>query len=268
VKVVPLNGAIGAELLDVDLRDVTDELISQVRAALFDHLVLFVPGQDLTDDSQRVFAGTLGAPYVHPLARVRPNAEWRAEHIVDDAEHPPFQDEWHTDVTWDPEPPRFAVLRAVDLPERGGDTIWASTYAAYESLSPTLQNMVDGLSAFHDIGAAKAFVSKAGADVTARAAELVPGAEHPVVRTHPDTGRKHVYVNRGFTRRVVGLDPDESDTLLELLFRHCERPNFQIRHRWSPGDVVVWDELPTQHYATADHFPRRREMARITVKER
>ena len=265
MKVVPLNGAIGAELLDVDLRDVTDELISQVRAALFDHLVLFLPDQDLTDESQRAFAGALGTPYVHPLARVRPNAEWRAEHIVDDAEHPPFQDEWHTDVTWDPEPPRFAVLRAVDLPERGGDTIWTSTYAAYESLSPTLQNMVDGLTAFHDIGAAKAFVSKAGADVTARAAALVPGAEHPVVRIHPDTGRKHLYVNRGFTRRIVGLDPDESDTLLELLFRHCERPNFQVRHRWSPGDVVVWDELPTQHFATADHFPRRREMARITV---
>ena len=128
-----------------------------------------------------------------------------------------------------------------------------------------MQSMLDGLVAFHDIGAAKAFISKAGADVTARAAELVPGAEHPVVRTHPDTGRKHLYVNRGFTRHIVGLAPDESDTLLELLFRHCEQPNVQIRHHWSPGDVVMWDELPTQHFATADHFPQRREMARITV---
>ena len=265
MKTVPLNGAIGAELLDVDLREVTPELVTQIRAALAEHLVVFVPGQQLSDESQRAFAAEFGAPYLHPLARVRPDAEWRAEHIVDDADHPPFQDQWHTDVTWDPSPPRYAVLRAVDLPERGGDTIWASTYAAYDTLSPTMQAMVDDLVAFHDIGAAKAFISKAGADVTARAAELVPGAEHPVVRTHPDTGRKHLYVNRGFTRHIVGLAPDESDTLLEVLFRHCEQPNVQIRHRWSPGDVVMWDELPTQHFATADHFPQRREMARITV---
>ena len=101
--------------------------------------------------------------------------------------------------------------------------------------------------------------------MTAKAAELVPGAEHPVVRTHPDTGRRHLYVNRGFTRSIVGLAPDESDALLELLFRHCEQPNIQVRHQWSPGDVAIWDELPTLHFATADHFPQRREMARITV---
>ena len=265
MRIAPLNGAIGAEVHDVDLRDVTDELVEEVRAALVEHLVLFVPGQELDDEDQRSFAAAFGAPYLHPLTRIRPDAEWRAEHIVDDADHPPFQDQWHTDVTWDTNPPRFAVLRAIDLPERGGDTIWASTYAAYESLSATMQSMVDGLTAFHDIGAAKAFISKAGADATSRAADLAPGAEHPVVRTHPDSGRRHLYVNRGFTPRIVGLEPDESDTILEVLFRHCEQPNVQIRHRWSPGDVVMWDELPTQHFATADHFPRRREMARITV---
>lgn len=265
MKTVPLNGAIGAELHDVDLRDASTELAAEIRAALVEHLVVFIPDQQLTDDDQRSFAATLGGPYIHPLARARGAAEWKAEHIVDDADHPPFQDQWHTDVTWDPSPPRFAVLRAVDLPERGGDTLWASTYAAYEALSPKLQSMLDGLRAFHDIGAAKAFISKAGADVTAKAAELVPGAEHPVVRTHPDTGRRHLYVNRGFTRNIVGLAPDESDALLELLFRVCEQPNIQVRHHWSPGDVAIWDELTTLHFATADHFPQRREMARITV---
>jgi len=265
VKTVPLNGAIGAEILDVDLRDVTPDLVAAVRAALAEYLVVFVPGQELTDADQRTFAAEFGGPYIHPLGRVRGATEWRAEHIVDDADHPPFQDQWHTDVTWDVEPPRFAVLRAIDLPERGGDTIWASTYAAFDALSPTMQAMLDGLVAFHDIGAAKAFISKAGADVTAKAAELVPGAEHPIVRTHPDTGRKHLFVNRGFTRHIVGLAPDESDALLEFLFRLCEQPNFQIRHRWSLGDVAMWDELTTLHFATADHFPQRREMARITV---
>ena len=157
------------------------------------------------------------------------------------------------------------MLRAIDMPERGGDTIWASTYAAYDALSPTMQELLVGLTAFHDMGLGTAFVSKAGAELTAKAAELCPGAEHPVVRTHPVTGRKHLYVNRGFTRRIVGLNPAESDTLLEFLYRHCEHPNFQVRYEWTVGDVAIWDERPTMHFAVSDHYPLRREMARATV---
>jgi taurine dioxygenase len=108
-------------------------------------------------------------------------------------------------------------------------------------------------------------VSKAGAELTAKAAELCPGAEHSVVRTHPVTGRKHLYVNRGFTRRIVGLNPSESDALLEFLYRHCEHPNFQVRYEWTVGDVAIWDERPTMHFAVSDHYPLRREMARATV---
>ncbi len=128
-----------------------------------------------------------------------------------------------------------------------------------------MQSMLDGLSAFHDIGLAKAFISKSGFEATARAAELCPGAEHPIVRTHPVTGRKHLFVNRGFTRHIVGVEPAESDAILGFLFTHCEQPNFHLRHHWRAGDVAIWDERTTLHFATADHFPHRREMARITV---
>ncbi len=143
--------------------------------------------------------------------------------------------------------------------------MWASMYAAYDALSPTMQQMLDGLVAFHDMGQGTAFRTKGGEEMTRKAAELCPGAEHPVVQTHPITGRRYLYVNRGFTRRILGLHEAESTVLLELLFRHCEHPAFQVRYEWADGDVAIWDERPTQHYAVADHFPQRREMARTNA---
>ena len=265
MRVQPLGGVIGARITDIDLAVLDDDDLGRVQEALAEHLVVFFPDQHLDDDAHLALILRLGAPYLHPLARARGVTEPRAEHIVDDEEHPPFQDQWHTDVSWDPTPPSYGMLRAIDMPERGGDTIWASTYAAYDALSPTMQQLLDGLTAFHDMGLGTAFKSKAGAELTAKAAELCPGAEHPVVRTHPVTGRKHLYVNRGFTRRIVGLNPAESDALLELLYRHCEHPNYQVRYEWTVGDVAIWDERPTMHFAVSDHYPRRREMARATV---
>lgn len=265
MNVEPLNTAIGARITGVDLRDVGDTDLAAILQALTEHLVLFFPGQDLDDPAQLALIRRFGADYVHPIARVNGLTEGTVSHIVDDEEHPPFQDQWHTDVSWDPEPPTYGMLRAVDIPERGGDTIWASTAAAYDALSPTMQEILAPLTAFHDMGAGQAFRSKAGSALTDQAGALVPGAEHPVVRTHPASGRRYLYVNRGFTRHIVGLAPAESDALLELLFRHCEQPAFQVRYEWSPGDVAIWDERPTLHFAVADHYPRRREMARAVV---
>jgi taurine dioxygenase len=265
MDVQPLGGAIGARITAVDLRAPDHATVAGIRAALMEHLVVFAPAQSLDDDEHLALIRQLGDSYVHPLARARGMTEGRVEHIVDDEEHPPFQDQWHTDVSWDPQPPTFGMLRAIDLPERGGDTIWASMYAAYDALSPTMQAMIEPLTAFHDMGAGIAFISKAGPELTAQAKELCPGAEHPVVRTHPDTGRRYLYVNRGFTQRIVGLHPRESAALLELLFQQCEHPNYQVRYEWAVGDVAIWDERPTQHFAVSDHFPLRREMARATV---
>lgn len=266
VEIERLSTAIGARITGVDLAHLDDAAFTALVDALTEHLVVFLPGQDLDDDGQLTLAHRLGDDYVHPLGRANGETRGRTSHIVDDAEHPPFQDEWHTDVSWDPEPPTWGILRAIEMPPAGGDTIWVSTAAAYDALSPTLQGMLEGLTAFHDMGRALGFLTKGGEELTRRAAALCPGAEHPVVRTHPVSGRRYLYVNRGFTRRIVGLAPAESDALLELLFRHCERPEFQVRYEWAVGDVAIWDERPTLHYAVADHFPQRREMARATAR--
>jgi taurine dioxygenase len=265
MHVEPLNTAIGARVTGVDLRDVDDAALAALTDVLAEHLVVFLPGQAITDEDQLALIRRLGPDYVHPLARAGGITESTVGHIVDDAEHPPYQDQWHTDVSWDPAPPTWGILRAIEMPARGGDTMWASTYAAYDALSPTMQGMLDGLVAFHDMGRGTAFLTKGGEEMTRKAAELCPGAEHPVVRTHPVTGRKFLYVNRGFTRRIIGLHESESDALLEMLFRHCEHPAFQVRHEWTEGEVAIWDERPTLHYAVADHFPLRREMARTNA---
>jgi len=265
MHVQPLNTAIGARVTDVDLRDLDDVGFAALTDALTEHLVVFVPGQAISDDDQLALIRRFGGDYVHPLARAAGIESGTVGHIVDDAEHPPYQDQWHTDVSWDPAPPTWGMLRAVEMPARGGNTLWASTYAAYDALSPTMQSMLEGLVAFHDMGRGTAFLTKGGEEMTRKAAELCPGAEHPVVRTHPASGRKYLYVNRGFTRRIVGLHEAESDALLELLFRHSEHPGFQVRYEWTEGDVAIWDERPTLHFAVADHFPQRREMARTNA---
>jgi taurine dioxygenase len=202
---------------------------------------------------------------VHPLARTAGVTSAGVEHIIDSVEHPPYQDRWHTDVSWDPEPPLYGTLRAVDIPSRGGDTVWANMYAAYDALSPVLQRAIEPMRAVHDMGSAAAFVTKAGADLVARTRAAFPGAEHPVVAMHPATGRRYLNVNKEFTASLVGMHPEESTVLLELLTNVATNPNFQVRYQWTVGDFVIWDERVTQHFAVADYLPERREMARVAV---
>jgi taurine dioxygenase len=266
LTVRPLGGCIGAEVTGVDLREpLTNAMVSEARRLLDEHLVLFFPGQALDDDSHLAFALRFGEPYIHPLGRVAGRTSAGVEHIVDSVERPPYQDKWHTDVSWDPSPPVYGTLRAIDIPSRGGDTVWASMYAAYDALSPVMQGLIAPLSAVHDMGSAAAFVTKAGADLVARTREAFPGAEHPVVGVHPSTGRRYLNVNKEFTRRIAGLHPEESTALLRVLTDQATNPNHQVRCSWAPGDFVIWDERVTQHFAVADYLPQRREMARVAV---
>ena len=261
----PAAGALGAIVEGIDLRRAlaADE-VDHLHRLLLDDLVLFFPGQDLDDDEHLRFALSFGDYYTHPIARAARLGP-RAGHIVDDDEHPPFQDQYHTDVSWDSQPPTFGVLRMIDRPVSGGDTVFANMYTAYDRLSDTMKGCVNGLTAWHDMGEGKAVRSKSGDTATDKAAELQPGAEHPVVGVHPVTGRRYLYVNRGFTRRICGMHKDESDALLRCLVDHTTSPNFQVRWNWSVGDVVMWDERCTQHFAVADFFPQRREVARVNV---
>ncbi|MCB0994206.1 MAG: TauD/TfdA family dioxygenase [Acidimicrobiales bacterium] len=268
LNVTPRAGHLGAEVRGPDLRQPLDaERLNDLHRLLDEHLVLIFPDQHLDDAQQLAFAASFGDPYIHPIGRTLGRTEAGCERIVDDVEHPPYQDKWHTDVSWDPEPPTHGTLRPICLPARGGDTMWASMYAAYDALSPTMQVLIEPLEALHTMGSATSFITKTGGDVVARTLEKFPGTVHPVVGVHPATGRPYLNVNREFTESIVGLEPDESRALLGFLTTHATQPNFCLRHSWSLGEVAIWDERCTQHFAVADYLPERREIARVAVRE-
>jgi len=223
------------------------------------------PDQELTDPQLAAAMARFGEPYIHPIGRHLGFTEPRVEHIVDDADHPPYQDGWHTDVSWDHTPPRIGCLQAVLMPPRGGETLWASTYAAYDLLSDTMKKVLEPLDALHAPGLLETFVTKVGPDIAAAIDEAFPGTPHPVIGAHHHTGRPFLNVNPTFTTTIAGMRPDESRALLAHLVDLVKTPNIQYRHHWTPGEIVIWDERATQHFATSDHYPARREVARITV---
>jgi len=240
----PVSGALGAEVLDVDLTDLDDRLWTEIRARWLDYLVLFFPGQRLNPAAHIALARRFGEPEIHPYIPK-----------LDDA-HPEIAvldgvktDEWHTDITFSPTPPMASVLHMVTCPSRGGDTIWTNQYLAFETLSPPLRDLVAGLTAVHT-------ASPMGHP------EI--NATHPAVRTHPETGRQSLFVNRGFTSHFPELRREESDVLLEYLYRWSEQPRFQCRYRWDEGTVAIWDNRCTQHYGVYD-YNERRVLQRITV---
>lgn len=267
MHVTPAAGHLGAIVTDIDLAAATDADLAEIERLIAEHLVLVFPGHGhLTDEQQMAFTLNFGEPYFHPIALVGGATEFRAGHIVDDREHPPYQDKWHTDVSWDPQPPVYGTLRMVQPAERGGDTVFGSTYAAYEALSEPIRTMLDGLTALHTMGSTSAFRSKAGDAIIDATLERFPGAVHPVVGVHPVTGRKYLNVNFEFTDHIVELSAAESTAVLDMLYTHCANPNFHMRHRWTVGDVIMWDERPTIHFAVADYWPQRREVVRVNVR--
>lgn len=266
LTVSPEAGALGAQVDGVDLRvRPSAALVEQLHTLLDEHLVIFLPGQHLDDEQHFAFARCFGDSYIHPIGRTAGRTEAGVERIVDSVERPPFQDRWHTDVSWDFTPPTYGTLRAIDIPTRGGDTLWANAYTAYEALSPVMREVIAPLEAWHDMGAAAAFITKTGNDLVARTREKFPGAAYPVVGVHPRTGRRYLNVNKEFTSRIVGMNADESSALLRVLVDQFLNPNVQMRHRWTVGDVAIWDERCTQHFAVADYLPERREMGRVAV---
>ncbi|MBL8349113.1 MAG: taurine dioxygenase [Burkholderiaceae bacterium] len=264
-----LGPAIGARVGGVSLADgVDDGQRDALLAALLKHHVLFFEGQPIGPQAQRALAARFGDLHIHP---VYPQAPGVPEIIVLDTSHdnPPDNDNWHTDVTFLAAPAMGAILSAQLLPPGGGDTLWASGIAAWEALSKPWRTMLAGLNAEHD------FLKSFPAHRFARTPEEKvrwekarsdhPPRLHPVVRTHPVSGRQGLFVNEGFTTRIVELSAGESDAVLRQLFAHGARPEFTVRWRWKLGDVAFWDNRLTQHYATADYLPARRVMHRATI---
>jgi taurine dioxygenase len=266
IEIRPLTLAIGAEITGVDLRaPLADDDVVRLRRALLDHLVLFFRGQDIDDEQQLDFALRFGPMHVSPLQTVHQDAP---EIVVLDQIHPVGEgaDEWHSDNTFLAEPPMGSILRAVQLPELGGDTCFASMYAAYEALSPPMRDLVDGLRAVHDITRPlqKAIRDGHSSLDLAETQRKCPPVEHNVVVTHPETGRKALFLNRNSTTRLVGLTDRENDLLLPFLFDHVRSPEFQCRFHWELGSIAFWDNRAVQHYAVAD-YRERRIMHRATI---
>lgn len=259
-EVRPLAPTIGAEISDVDLADVDDILQLELHRALLEWKVLFFRDQNLTNRQQRDFAARWGELERHPFL---PSSEPDVVRFEKGPEVSGVENIWHSDVTWKAETPLGAVLRCIDAPAIGGDTLWADMYSAYDFLPAEVRNRIDGLRAVHDFTAS--FGQAMTASELAAAKAKFPAVEHPVVRTHPETGRKLLFVNEPFTTRIVGLDEDDSDALLRYLCSQARTPEYQCRFHWTPGSIAFWDNRCTQHYAISDYWPRRRVMERVSI---
>ncbi len=262
----PCGPTIGAEVSGIRLGgDLTDEVIAELRRALSEWKVLFFRKQQIDRDAHRAFASLWGELEQHPFFKHTQPGQTDVDvaTLAKDAMTTGVENNWHNDVTWHTTPSLLAVLRAIEVPATGGDTLWSDMAAAYDVLPDDIKKRIDPLVAEHD------WIHSfgAGMDEATRAklrAEFPP-VHHPVVRVIPETGRRVLFVNMLFTTHVVDMPREESDELLTLLHRHCMRPEFQVRLRWEPDTVAMWDNRACQHYAASDYFPQRRVMDRISV---
>jgi taurine dioxygenase len=269
LKVTALSPAIGAVVEGLSLADSLDQSrFDALQAALVEHEVLLFREQQLTPRQHRDFAARFGTLHVHPIY---PSHAEAPEVLVLDSAVTDLTDNalWHTDVTFTERPPMGSVLLARTVPPTGGDTLWASCTAAYAALSPAMQEFLLTLTATHDIAKsfpAERFGMSPEAAEKLQAAKLKnPPVRHPVVRTHPVSKRRGLFVQEGFTTHINELKPAESGVLLDFLFRHSIRPEFTMRWKWREGDVAFWDNRCTLHYATDDYRPARRVMNRATI---
>jgi alpha-ketoglutarate-dependent taurine dioxygenase len=257
----------GARISGVDLATADDGTLAAVRSALVEHKVLFFAGQELDPDSQVLLGRRLGE--LTPSHPVVPGVdEDHPEIYALDAADNGFADVWHTDVTFVRRPPLGSVLRAVQVPDVGGDTQWADAEAAYRSLSAPVRDLADQLTAVHDGTREFGYylAQRGGNRWEGRDYDRLEPVEHPVVRVHPESGRRSLFVNPGFTSHIAGVSEHESRALLDLFYAHLTKPEHIVRHRWSAGDVAMWDNRSTLHYANRDYGDFRRIMHRVTFR--
>lgn len=267
LTILPMTPTIGAEIEGVDLsRPLTAATVSALRQALLDWKVLFFRDQAITTEQHLAFARNFGELEVHPFAPHKPDYP-EVLAITHDDKSKGRENTWHSDVTWRLEPSLGSILRAIEVPPVGGDTLFADMYAAYDGLKDEVKVRIDGAMAVHDFTHFRAGMRRRGkteAEIAAFEAQY-PMVEHPVVRTHPETGRKAIYVNAAFTLNIVGLEKTESDALLAHLYAQAAIPEYHCRFRWEKNAIAFWDNRASQHYAVSDYFPAVRKMERVTV---
>lgn len=269
VNVVPVAGRIGAEITGVKLgKDLEPAVFNKIKKALDEYKVLFFKDQNHLDDaSQEEFASLLGDPYAHPTVPVRENSKYIFEL---DSAHGAKANHWHTDVTFVPEVPKYSILRGVTIPQVGGDTVWANTNTAYEDLPEGLQKLADELWAIHSnefdyaqLAVKNAAQNEAGKAYRSVFESTVYKTKQPVVHVHEETGKKHLLLG-GFVGKLAGYSTSESEKLYSVLQSYVTRLENTVRWKWSEGDVAIWDNLATQHYAIAD-YKDHRVVRRVTV---
>jgi taurine dioxygenase len=268
MQVCRAAGALGAFIEEVSLAEAARDagLFAEVRAALLEHQVLFIRDQQISAQDYQTFARRFGAVEPHPAYDVVPEAP-DVQILESTPERPSKIELWHTDMTFRPAPPAITLLHGQIIPPFGGDTLWASTTAAYDALSAPMRQMLDGLMAVHDFrhGFQESLAEPGGAERLAPAIAANPPVRHPVVVTHPESGRRGLYVNRLFTTRIEGLSRNESDAVLEFLYRHVVLDEFTVRLRWTAGTVAIWDNRSTQHKPVNDFWGQHRKMHRVTI---
>ena len=259
ISVKRLSPHIGGEISGIDLtKPVSDEQIAEIKAALIEHGVIFFRDQPMDLETQVKFGRRFGDLHIHSGMKGLDDKypEVRPIHADADSKHIAGED-WHTDLSCDAIPPMGSILHIYELPPLGGDTCWASMYAAYDALSPRMKMHLEGMTATHDGRIAFGRFNPSG---------TYPISVHPVVAKHPDTGRKLLYVNRGFTSHINDVSPEESAALLNYLYAHLEKPHFHVRFVWQKHSVAFWDNRCTQHLAVWDYFPQTRNGYRVQIE--
>ena len=267
LEVKRIAGALGAEIGGVDLRELGDEEVREIRAAWLEHLVVFFRDQPLTPAQFMAFAQRIGRPIEYPFVKGIAGFPEIIEVKKLEHERVNFGGVWHSDTAYLEEPPMASMLLAREVPPQGGDTLFANMYMAYETLSEGMKRLLGGLRAVNS--SSKADASRTREDRIAERgradARALYEAAHPVVRVHPETGRKALYVNVAHTVRFDGMTEEESAPILTFLYRHQVRPEFTCRFRWQPGSLAFWDNRCAQHNAVNDYAGHRRVMHRITL---
>jgi taurine dioxygenase len=266
-EVKRLGRHLGAEITGLDLtKSLDDRTFRALEAALIQNKVIFLRDQNLTTRQHVELSRWFGELEVHPF---RPEGEFPEIMVLDNHKDNPVlsTDVWHSDTTFRVKPTKYTILRCQIMPPLGGDTLWCDMEAAYNGLSEKFRTMIGSLQARHDFKNFRALFTRSEADQKKlqRMEDLYPNPLHPVVRTHPVTGRKCIYVNPQFTLHIDDMNEDESSAILDVLFAQTHVPEYQFRFQWSPGAIIFWDNQSTQHYAANDYYPERRRMERTAV---
>ena len=266
-NIKPLSGVIGAEVSGVDLKQpLTEEIGKEIHRLLLEYQVLFFRDQDIAPAQHRALASVFGPLQTHPAYRT---VEGFPEiTILEATADKPYKiDTWHTDMTFRKHPPVGTFLRSRIIPAKGGDTVFASMTAAYDALSDKMKQYLEGLNAIHDFsyGFKESLAEPGGRERLAQAVADNPPVEHPIIRAHPETGKKVIFVNKLFTTHIVGVSSAESTAILNFLFTHIITDEFTCRFKWTENALVVWDNRATQHKPVNDFYPAHRKLERIVI---